>query len=130
MIRLKLKTIMRVENCISLIFLVVSRASKKMSFPQIVSIFIAIFLFAQGEVSQSLPTLDDQSLNYRLPNNSVPLFYYLRIETDIHNGADDFLGLEKIRIRITETTDVITLHCNGEILKIKSVDLYDTQGNK
>ena len=101
-----------------------------MSLSQIVSIFIAIFLSAQGEeVSQSLPSVNDQSLNYRLPNNSVPLYYNLRIETDIHNGTTDFHGIEKIRIRITETTDVITLHCKSEILTIKNVDLYDSQGN-
>lgn len=104
-------------------------SNQKMSLLQIVSIFIAFFLSAQGEVSQSLPTVNDQSLNYRLPNNSIPLYYNLRIETDIHNGTNNFHGFEKIRIRITEITDVITLHCNSEIIKIESIDLNNNQGN-
>jgi hypothetical protein len=91
--------------------------------------FVAIFFIAIFTRVISSPTIDNQSvINYRLPNNSLPLHYFLRIETDIHEGAEKFKGLARIRIKITDPTDVITMHGRNETISIKSIDLYDYEG--
>lgn len=99
------------------------------TFHIIVAIFIAISLTAYGssQVLKSLP-VDDQSLNYRLPNNSRPLHYDLHIETDIHKGNRLFIGLARIYVKIMETTDVITMHFSNSSKVIKSVNFYEHEG--
>lgn len=97
---------------------------------KIFAFFIAFYLSPTfARYAQPDAMIDIETVNYRLPNTSIPLHYFLRIETDIHNGDDKYLGFEKIRVRITDTTDVLTMHCNSETVKIKSVDLFDNQGN-
>jgi hypothetical protein len=64
----------------------------------------------------------DQSLNYRLPNDSRPVHYDLYIETDIHNGSDKYLGSVKIYVQIMEATDVITMHFSNETMTIKNIE--------
>ncbi|XP_070493081.1 aminopeptidase N-like [Chironomus tepperi] len=69
----------------------------------------------------------DQSLNYRLPNNSLPMSYDLWIMTNIHKSELKFNGRVKIRIKIIEESETITIHSRDII--IDKVDLYDKTGN-
>lgn len=87
----------------------------------IVTIFIVISS-AVSQVPGKLPGNGDQSLNYRLPNDSRPVHYDLYIETDIHSGSDKFIGLAKIYVQIMESTDVITMHFSNASMVIKSID--------
>lgn len=69
---------------------------------------------------------DDDGLNYRLPNNSLPVHYDLWLKTDVDQEIFDFEGNVKIRINITEATDVITLHYRQ--LTIEQVNLLNIAG--
>lgn len=68
----------------------------------------------------------EATVNYRLPNDTVPLSYDLLISTDIHQEDFTFSGRVKIHIRVKETTQIITLHCRDII--VNSVNLYDSNG--
>lgn len=96
----------------------------------IVAIFIGIFSIVYCNISQvpeSVPAVD-QSLNYRLPNDSRPLHYDLYIETDIHNGSDKFVGLARIYVEIIKATDVITMHFSNSTMIINNIDFYNFEG--
>ncbi|CAG9802728.1 unnamed protein product [Chironomus riparius] len=81
----------------------------------------------QNELLSQRTKRSDQSLNYRLPNNSLPISYDLWIMTDIHKSDLKFNGRVKIRIKIIEESETITIHSRDII--ITKVDLYDKEGN-
>jgi aminopeptidase N len=70
---------------------------------------------------------DDDGLNYRLPNNSLPIRYNLWLKTDVHIPEFEFLGRVEIHLKIIEQTQVITLHYRE--ITIEKVDLYNADGN-
>lgn len=60
---------------------------------------------------------------YRLPNNTKPVYYDIKLETAIHEGNFTFTGYVDIQINVIEETDVITLHYRQ--LTISDVQLWD-----
>ncbi len=69
-------------------------------------------------------TLNDRS--FRLPNNTEPVSYHLRLSTDIHRGDFGFQGEVTIRIRALEATNSVTLHSRQTI--IERIDLFSPNG--
>lgn len=70
-----------------------------------------------------IPFKDDlDGLDYRLPNNTVPIRYDVSLKTDVHRGDKAFTGTVKITIRALENTNEITLHYRQ--LTIESIDLF------
>lgn len=61
----------------------------------------------------------------RLPKSSVPISYDLSLNTSIHSGLRAFSGVVKIDIKITEKTDMLTLH--SKELSIEHVKLTNQQ---
>ena len=84
--------------------------------------FVAPSLF--GEPIEKVKLIDDDDLNYRLPNNSRPIRYDLWLKTDVDKNNFDFSGRVKIHIKILEPTQQITLHARQ--LTIDNVDLLNT----
>lgn len=66
---------------------------------------------------------DDLSINYRLPNNSIPLRYDLRLKVNVDVGFETFFGHVKIQIKILAASDLITLHSRD--LHIKAIKFFD-----
>jgi hypothetical protein len=64
---------------------------------------------------------------YRLPNNSVPLRYDLRLKTDFDKGDFNFEGRAKIYLKTIESTKKITLHMKD--LNIENIDLFGVDGS-
>lgn len=65
-------------------------------------------------------------IDYRLPNDTIPLRYDIWLSTDIHRGDFGFSGKVKIQIRAVQNTPSITVHQRQ--LTILSVDVYDFNG--
>lgn len=63
----------------------------------------------------------DESVTYRLPNNTRPLHYDILISSGIHAG--DFDGEVTVRIVAIENSSEITL--NSKWLAIKNIDLFN-----
>lgn len=64
---------------------------------------------------------------YRLPNNTRPLFYSLRINTWIHQEQFSFNGHVVITISVQETSRSITLHARQ--LLFLEMSLLNTDGS-
>lgn len=64
---------------------------------------------------------------YRLPNNSIPVSYDLRLTTDIDKGLFNFTGNVKIHIKIVEATQEIVLHYRQTV--IGEIKLWSTDGS-
>lgn len=69
---------------------------------------------------------DDDEFIYRLPNNTVPLYYEVNLDTDIHLGEFGFKGFVRIQIRVLENSPSITLHHRQ--LTITKIDLKTENG--
>lgn len=54
--------------------------------------------------------IDDDDLNYRLPNDSIPIRYDLWLKTDVDRDIFEFEGRVIIEVQIVEATSRITLH--------------------
>jgi aminopeptidase N len=63
------------------------------------------------------------SESFRLPSNSIPLAYNLKLKTDIDKNDLKFTGSVYLRIRIIEPSNTITLHSRK--LTITFIDLYN-----
>lgn len=68
---------------------------------------------------------------FRLPNNTQPLTYELRIDSRIHQGDFSFNGEVRIMISILQTSTNITLHARHLIILDVNIlytngDLFDT----
>ncbi|KAG4067289.1 hypothetical protein HA402_000280 [Bradysia odoriphaga] len=101
-----------------------------------------IILFVLGAIYAvaSAPTLINYEENsvkssdittFRLPNNTNPLFYNLRIDTNIHRGDFSFTGEVNITFNALETTNNVTLHARQLLILDASIrytdgSLYDT----
>ncbi|XP_053665927.1 aminopeptidase N-like [Anopheles marshallii] len=64
--------------------------------------------------------LIDQS--YRLPTDTVPTHYTIRLHTDLHTGSRAFSGIVDIDLDVVVPTDAITVHSRG--LTIAAAALY------
>ena len=68
----------------------------------------------------------EEPLNYRLPNDSIPMRYDLWLKTDVDKEIFGFSGRVVIRIKIVEPTQVITLHYRQ--ISIGKIDLRNSLG--
>lgn len=64
--------------------------------------------------------------HFRLPNNTRPNHYVLRIGTEIHSGNFSFDGVVRINISVLETSNTITLHSRNH--NIQQVLLFNPDG--
>jgi len=64
--------------------------------------------------------------SFRLPNNTEPVSYNIRLSTDIHRGIFGFQGEVTLNIRALQTTNSITLHSRQTI--IERIDLFNPNG--
>ncbi|CRL01570.1 CLUMA_CG014426, isoform A [Clunio marinus] len=60
--------------------------------------------------------------NLRLPNDTIPLHYNLRLRTNIHNNDPDYHGDVRIKFQVLEPTDTITIHSTNVI---RWIDLFN-----
>jgi aminopeptidase N len=67
------------------------------------------------------------SISFRLPNNTIPLYYSINLRTDIHRGDSSFRGNVEIHIKVLEQTNTITLHARQ--LVIFRINLFTADGN-
>ena len=66
-------------------------------------------------------------INVRLPNNTIPLHYDIRVNTsNLHTGALDDQGNVRINIRTLERTNTITLHSTN--LNFDFIFLFESNG--
>jgi aminopeptidase N len=63
-------------------------------------------------------------IDYRLPNNTIPIHYDIWLSTDIHIPTFSFNGLVSIRIKALENSSSITIHYRQ--LTIVNIDLFDS----
>lgn len=71
--------------------------------------------------------LNDESVSYRLPNNTIPVRYDLWLKTDVKKAEFGFSGRVKIHVKIIETTQKITLQYRQ--IKVDKIDLLGTERN-
>lgn len=76
------------------------------------------------EVEPPAENFNDRS--FRLPNNTEPVSYNIRLTTEIHRGDFGFDGEVTLNIRVLEATDSITLHSRQTI--IERIDLFNPNG--
>jgi aminopeptidase N len=69
-------------------------------------------------------TPEPANVNYRLPNNTTPLHYNVRITTNVNEGDFIFQGLTRITIKVLEPTNTITLHANQMI--VDNINLFNS----
>jgi aminopeptidase N len=65
------------------------------------------------------------ALNYRLPNNTIPVNYDIRLQLDPHNTS--FTGETKISILAKTASNVIVLHSSGHTISGLTVLDKDSQ---
>lgn len=63
---------------------------------------------------------------YRLPNNSIPLSYDLRLTTDIDKAVFNFTGAVKIHIKIIDESQEIVLHYRQTTIEV--INLWSGDG--
>ncbi|XP_055381350.1 uncharacterized protein LOC129611947 [Condylostylus longicornis] len=67
-----------------------------------------------------------EEISYRLPNNTVPISYNIKLHTDVHKGQYGFNGINEIKLQAVTNTNSITIH--GRKINIKSANLTDESG--
>uniref|UniRef100_T1PH43 Aminopeptidase n=1 Tax=Musca domestica TaxID=7370 RepID=T1PH43_MUSDO len=99
------------------------------SFVGVLFVGLAAVLLAAGPAqagTRSLPPLFRESgalenpnfrfdaraddLNYRLPNNTLPIHYDVELTTNVHDGTKKFTGKVQIDVTIVEATTTLVLH--------------------
>lgn len=69
----------------------------------------------------------DDGLNYRLPNDSIPLRYDLWLKTDVDKNVFEFEGRVKIHVQILLATNTLTLHYRQlDIVEINLLNVDET----
>lgn len=79
-----------------------------------------------GEYEKESDSGNLNDRNFRLPNNTEPVSYHLRLSTDIDRGIFGFQGDVTIAIRALVATNSITLHSRQTI--IERIDLFAPNG--
>ncbi|XP_065095409.1 aminopeptidase N-like [Ochlerotatus camptorhynchus] len=96
----------------------------------LVSVVIAVSLAERhGNVllNDILSTADvDSDEGFRLPRDTVPIHYTIRLRTAVHEGDRDFLGSVDIHLDVVQPTDNITVH--NRDLEITSAVLFSVNG--
>lgn len=77
--------------------------------------------------NQKITSNENPKLNYRLPNDTIPLDYEISLSTDIHAGIFDFYGNVTIRLQAVNDTQSITLHYRETT--VLNVDLKTSTGS-
>ncbi|XP_037049932.1 aminopeptidase N-like [Bradysia coprophila] len=91
-------------------------------------IFVFLSTFAKGSLStDSYNALQDDGIQYRLPNATKPETYDIYISTSVHNQNFTFEGSVSIVILVTEDTSSITLHSH-RLHTIHGVSLLQEEG--
>uniref|UniRef100_A0A1L8DQZ0 Aminopeptidase n=1 Tax=Nyssomyia neivai TaxID=330878 RepID=A0A1L8DQZ0_9DIPT len=62
------------------------------------------------EIKSNAMIAEDDEVSYRLPNNTHPIHYDLRLTTRIHAADFTYTGSVTIQISVIEPTNVITMH--------------------
>uniref|UniRef100_A0A7G3AUC8 Aminopeptidase n=1 Tax=Lutzomyia longipalpis TaxID=7200 RepID=A0A7G3AUC8_LUTLO len=62
---------------------------------------------------------EDGEVSYRLPNNTLPVYYDLRFTTRIHAADFTYTGSAAIQINVVEATNTITMHSRD--IEIQSI---------
>lgn len=94
----------------------------------IYKVFAVFFIFVAIAITSSLNFVaaddDFEITTFRLPNDTVPVHYYLSLDTDIHeNGTSAFSGQVRITIKVVEQTSVITIHYRQQTVTL--INLYN-----
>lgn len=76
---------------------------------------------SEQSVPESVPRVEEDN-DFRLPKETVPTHYVIRLRTSVHEGATDFQGSVDIHFNVVESTDKITV--NNRDLSIVSATLY------
>ncbi|KAL5284041.1 hypothetical protein ACFFRR_006360 [Megaselia abdita] len=63
------------------------------------------------------------SINYRLPNETIPIHYDVHLTTRVHSKEEDFSGVVKISINVLADTKSVVLHARE--LTIDSAQITD-----
>ena len=69
---------------------------------------------------------DIDGKDYRLPNNTIPLNYLIKLETNVHKGDFTFNGTVRIHIQVVTATKSITLQTRQLTLiniKLMNIDM-------
>jgi aminopeptidase N len=74
-----------------------------------------------NDVVTNGPT-DPEGINFRLPNNTIPIHYNIYISTDIHRPSLFFNGSLFLRFRTLEPSTTITLHSKQARFGIITLD--------
>lgn len=90
-------------------------------------LFSLLFRANAGQNINETSVVSDKDIKYRLPNNTEPVRYDIKIVTNIHENDFKFSGLVKIYLRVLESSDKITLHARQ--LTIETIKLTDSHGN-
>lgn len=72
-------------------------------------------------------TVELNTRSFRLPNNTIPTHYDIRLSTSIHVADFSFQGTARISLQVLEQTSEITLHSRHMI--IRSVDGFNLDGS-
>jgi aminopeptidase N len=67
------------------------------------------------------------TVNFRLPNSTIPLHYNVRITTNVDAGDFQFFGLTRVTFRVLETTSTVTLHAMQ--MFVQRIDLLNSNLN-
>lgn len=78
---------------------------------------------AKPLLRSGVATIQEDDINYRLPNETAPVHYKVQLMTRIDMSVFAFEGEVQITIEIKETTDQIVVHSRQ--LNINSIELYE-----
>jgi aminopeptidase N len=78
-------------------------------------------------ITKHMNDLKASEHNLRLPRKSAPISYDLHLKTNVHVGELAVDGEVVIKLRILESTSVLTLHARS--LSIEKLQLFQVDGN-
>uniref|UniRef100_A0A182JBC8 Aminopeptidase n=1 Tax=Anopheles atroparvus TaxID=41427 RepID=A0A182JBC8_ANOAO len=81
--------------------------------------------FAPVQADDARPRDEQIDQSYRLPTDTVPSHYTIRLHTDLHTGSRAFKGIVDIQFDVIVPTATITVHNRG--LSVSSASLYSKQ---
>lgn len=82
-----------------------------------ISVLLVFLSMTVSVLTENFEVDNLSSRSFRLPNNTIPLHYDVRIRSDIHRGDFIFEGEVRINITVLEASDVITLQYRQLIIR-------------